>query len=148
MMKISKYKSLLLIVTILFIGSQELIWSQKKIINKATITVAGFVKDTEGNPISNAKIYGNQGDIETNTDEKGAFSLQANVDSYYLVEAKGYNSIFEYLPVRCVASSELSRFALEPVKNILYPSSWIRRMKRSHPTTFWISSMNMTLRPG
>ena len=93
MMKISKYKSLLLIVTILFIGSQELIWSQKKIATKATITVTGFVKDTEGNPISNAKIYGNQGAIETSTDEKGAFSMQVNVDSYYLVEANGYNSV-------------------------------------------------------
>ncbi|MFZ4724424.1 MAG: SusC/RagA family TonB-linked outer membrane protein [Paludibacter sp.] len=58
-----------------------------------TINYKSIVKDIDGNPISGAMIYGNQGAVETSSNEKGEFSIQINSDSYILIESEGYSAL-------------------------------------------------------
>lgn len=91
MMKIKTYKTFFLILTFILVGGSQTLWSQGNKAKKTTITFSSIVKDSKGLPIKDAKVYGNQGAVETYTNENGAFSIPVNIDSYILIEHQGYN---------------------------------------------------------
>ncbi|MEI6753261.1 MAG: SusC/RagA family TonB-linked outer membrane protein [Paludibacter sp.] len=93
MRKITIYKRVITIFILAIFALPLVIWSQNTNGKKTTITFNSTVKDKNGNPISGAKIYGNQGAIEILTNEKGEFSIKVNTDSYILIEAGGYVSV-------------------------------------------------------
>lgn len=56
------------------------------------VTIESIVLDNNGNPITDAAVYGNEGRIVKYTDQSGKFSITVQVTSSILVTAKGYKS--------------------------------------------------------
>ncbi|MFZ4581371.1 MAG: SusC/RagA family TonB-linked outer membrane protein [Paludibacter sp.] len=90
---ITKYKILILLITCLFYGTSQVVWSQASKAKRVKILFTGSVKNTEGIPIENAAIYANQGDVVTKTDSEGNFSLQSNLSTSIFIEAEGYETL-------------------------------------------------------
>ena len=92
-MKITKFKNLFLIFIFVFAGFTQIVWSQKKNSKKNFISYTAIVKNSNGTPIKNAKVFANEGEIKTFTDENGSFTISINYDSEILIESEGYNAI-------------------------------------------------------
>ena len=54
------------------------------------ITLSSVIVDQEGNPVTNATIYGNEGSRIAETDTDGTFTILVSKDSPLLIEADGY----------------------------------------------------------
>ena len=91
-MKVTNYISLFLIFMVVFIIIPQPVWSIDANKKMLSISVNGVVKDAQGNPIFKAKVYGNQGAVETETNEQGNFILQVSPQSFILIESEGYDS--------------------------------------------------------
>ncbi|WP_127124967.1 SusC/RagA family TonB-linked outer membrane protein [Pseudoflavitalea rhizosphaerae] len=63
--------------------------------NPGLIMVSGFVSGANGQPLSNATIKVRGKNIQTLSDEKGAFSIMANPDGYLQISYVGHNSVQE-----------------------------------------------------
>ncbi|MHB9142602.1 MAG: TonB-dependent receptor plug domain-containing protein, partial [Paludibacter sp.] len=90
MIKITKY--LILIVILAFGGFVTKAWSQNTNSKMNLISYTAIVKDSIGNPIKNAEVFGNQGDVKTLTNSDGLFTIKVNLNSDILIKAEGFNS--------------------------------------------------------
>lgn len=92
-MKIKIYNHLrLFVVCCLFAGGlvPQNIWAQEE--KSKTVLLESYVKDSQGNPIPNAVIYGDEGDKRVFTDQNGRFTIEITRLSSILVEAEGYET--------------------------------------------------------
>jgi len=64
----------------------------QRVKNIKTITVESVVKDSQGNPVPNAAVYGEEGSKRTLTDENGRFSIIVTPLTSLFIEADGYES--------------------------------------------------------
>lgn len=91
-MKINKLNKLLpvLLAVIFLIPGKSLLVAQQK----STATIESVVKDSAGNPVVNAVIYGNEGSAAAKTNEDGKFSIRVSVGDEFRIEANGYKTAF------------------------------------------------------
>ncbi|BCI62066.1 SusC/RagA family TonB-linked outer membrane protein [Coprobacter secundus] len=68
----------------------QIVWAQDE--KPKTVVLESYVKDSQGNPIPNAVIYGNEGAKRAIADQNGRFTIKIAPLSSILVEAEGYES--------------------------------------------------------
>lgn len=93
MIKIKKFKTLFVILSLILVSSAQVSVCQNVKAKKATIVYNSVVKDKEGNPVKFANIYGNQGAVVAKSDENGEFSISVNFDTEILIESEGYSPV-------------------------------------------------------
>jgi TonB-linked SusC/RagA family outer membrane protein len=79
-----KYINLILIVSLMLSASQ--------LFSQTAKVVRGKVTDQKGVPLSQVLVIGDEGDVFTNTDTNGDFSLEVIFSDVLLIEKEGYNS--------------------------------------------------------
>lgn len=93
MKKITKYNIIFLIFIFISVVETPILCAQTTKSKKTTLKISAVLKDSKGNKIIGAKIYGNQGDVVSTSDNNGAFTIQVVPDSYLLIEADGFNDL-------------------------------------------------------
>jgi hypothetical protein len=93
MKKTTKYNIIFLIILLISVVDTQILWSQTGKSTQTNLKISAVIKDSQGNKIIGAKIYGNQGDVVVSSDNDGAFTIQVQPNSYLLIESEGYNSL-------------------------------------------------------
>ncbi len=78
--------------------------------NANVITINSVVKNENGNPISGAMVYSNEGAIVATTDTSGKFSITVPVQTDLLIESDGYESAL----IEAGRLSGMNEFLLKP----------------------------------
>jgi len=92
MKKTINSRILFLGIFLLGIVSIQGIWAQKIRKEKVEITFKAQIVDSKGNPVENATVFGNQGDIVGTTDKEGYFTIKVSPNSDVLIEKIGYEN--------------------------------------------------------
>lgn len=93
-MRIELYNFLRLFVVCCLLTSAsimpQMVWAQDT--KSKTVLLESYVKDSQGNPVPNAVIYGNEGGKRVIADQNGRFAIKITPLSSILVEAEGFES--------------------------------------------------------
>jgi len=110
-----KYIKILLLFWVMISFFPELLWGQ----NNQEVTMESLVYDQEGNPVGNASVHGNEGNIVQYTDPAGKFTITVPANSMLLITAEGFKSqeiMAESLPDKIVLESDNA----EQIVNVAY----------------------------
>jgi len=96
---------------------------------KKSVPIESVVIDESGAPIPNALISGNEGAIETRTNNEGRFSINVSDGTFLLVEAKSYDSkVVNFLDARNKITLVKAPFLMEKSNIVNIPFG--QKMKR------------------